>query len=171
VDLTCCVAVVHSVPILGQDTHMTCQSPLFTYEWNLGRGRDPTVAALEIQSYKWTFRIRIKFVWDDTVCICFPGCRFLVSQHPAVEAKIVAELASHGLLVTQDNPAPRNLTYDDLAKLTYLGYVVKVRQRSLPPISLALSLSLSLSLSLCLSLPLSLCRSPYVCSCDSNLNH
>ena len=39
---------------------------------------------------------------------------------------MVAELAEHGLLATEDNPNPRTLTYPDLGKLTYLQAVIKV---------------------------------------------
>lgn len=54
------------------------------------------------------------------------ACRFAISQHPEVEAKIVEELQSHGLLATAENPDPRQLTYPDLGKLTYLQAVIKV---------------------------------------------
>ena len=40
---------------------------------------------------------------------------------------MVAELAEHGLLATEDNPNPRTLAYPDLGKLTYLQAVIKVR--------------------------------------------
>ena len=39
---------------------------------------------------------------------------------------MVAELAEHGLLATEDNPNPRTLAYPDLGKLTYLQAVIKV---------------------------------------------
>jgi hypothetical protein len=48
-----------------------------------------------------------------------------VSQHPAVEAKLVAELASLGLLATPGNPTPRTVEWDDLPKLVYLDAVIK----------------------------------------------
>lgn len=51
---------------------------------------------------------------------------YLLSQHPEVEAKICQELDQHGLLVTPDRPNPRQVTYDDLAKLTYLDMAIKV---------------------------------------------
>ena len=54
------------------------------------------------------------------------ACRFAISQHPEVEAKIVAELQSHGLAATEENPNPRQLNYPDLSKLTYLQAVIKV---------------------------------------------
>jgi hypothetical protein len=61
-----------------------------------------------------------------------------------VEAKVAAELAQHGLLATPTNPNPRSVQWDDLAKLTYLNAVIKVKHESslwapdilvLPPVS------------------------------------
>jgi hypothetical protein len=52
---------------------------------------------------------------------------YLLSQHPEVEAKVAAELAQHGLLATHANPNPTPVQWDDLAKLTYLNAVIKVR--------------------------------------------
>ena len=52
--------------------------------------------------------------------------RFLLSQHPEVEAKVVQELQSLGLAASPKNPHPRELTYADLAELVYLQAVVKV---------------------------------------------
>jgi hypothetical protein len=49
-----------------------------------------------------------------------------VSQNPQIEAKIVQELGSLGLLATKSNPKPRELQYEDLSKLTYLNMVIKV---------------------------------------------
>ena len=57
------------------------------------------------------------------MCLC---CRFAISQHPEVEEKVVAELAEHSLLATEDNPNPRTLAYPDLGKLVYLQAVIKV---------------------------------------------
>jgi hypothetical protein len=42
-----------------------------------------------------------------------------------VEAKVVAELASLGLLGTPENPTPRAVEWDDLPKLVYLDAVIK----------------------------------------------
>lgn len=53
-------------------------------------------------------------------------CRFCVSQNPQIEAKIVQELDSLGLLANKGNPQPRELQYEDLSKLTYLNMVIKV---------------------------------------------
>jgi hypothetical protein len=39
----------------------------------------------------------------------------------------VAELQSLGLMATAAQPNPRELTYSDLCKLTYLRAVIKVR--------------------------------------------
>ena len=54
-------------------------------------------------------------------------CRYTVSQHPKVEAKIVAELQRLGLMPTAEQPQPRDLEYADMSELTYLQAVVKVR--------------------------------------------
>ncbi len=47
-----------------------------------------------------------------------------------MEAKIVAELQSLGLMPTAENPQPRELTYSDACELTYLQAVIKVRLMS-----------------------------------------
>ena len=52
---------------------------------------------------------------------------YLVSQHPEVEAQIVAELTGMGLLATAAQPQPRRLQYEDLSKLSYLNMVIKAR--------------------------------------------
>ncbi len=57
--------------------------------------------------------------------------RFLLSQHPEVEAKVVQELQSLGLAASPKNPHPRELTYADLAELVYLQAVVKVPLQNL----------------------------------------
>ena len=56
-------------------------------------------------------------------CQC---CRFLLSQHPEVEAKVVQELQRLGLCASAQRPEPRQLAYADLAELAYLQAVVKV---------------------------------------------
>jgi hypothetical protein len=60
------------------------------------------------------------------------ACRYLISQHPHVEAKICEELDALGLLATVNRPSPRPLRYEDLAEMTYLSCVVKVRRRRVP---------------------------------------
>lgn len=57
---------------------------------------------------------------------------YLISQHPEVEAKLVAELDAAGLLATPANPKPRAVEYSDLAKLPYLGWVCKEAMRVRP---------------------------------------
>ena len=57
------------------------------------------------------------------VCQC---CRFLLSQHPEVEAKVVQELQRLNLCASAQRPEPRQLAYADLAELAYLQAVVKV---------------------------------------------
>ena len=63
-------------------------------------------------------------------CIAYCGCtcRYLISQHPEVEKKILAELEELQLLQTAQNPKAREMTYADLSKLTYLNAVIKVLQ-------------------------------------------
>lgn len=53
-------------------------------------------------------------------------CRFLLSQHPELEAKVLQELQSLGLAASAKNPVSRQLTYADLGELAYLQAVVKV---------------------------------------------
>ena len=57
---------------------------------------------------------------------------YLISQHPEVEAKIVAELGGAGLLATAESPTPRPVEYSDLARLPYLGWVCKEAMRVRP---------------------------------------
>ena len=51
---------------------------------------------------------------------------YLVSQHPEVEARLLAELDSLGLSITPERPRPRALAYVDLGKLPYLQATIKV---------------------------------------------
>lgn len=51
----------------------------------------------------------------------------MITQHPEVEKKVLAELDSHGLLVTPERPNPRPLEWDDLGKLSYTNNCIKVR--------------------------------------------
>lgn len=51
---------------------------------------------------------------------------FWISQHPEVEAKIVAELDGLGLLAAPGKAQPRRLEWDDLPKLHYVEAVTKV---------------------------------------------
>jgi hypothetical protein len=50
----------------------------------------------------------------------------MISQHPAVAARLAAELDAAGLLVTPARPRPRPLRFADLAALAYLQAVIKV---------------------------------------------
>ena len=54
---------------------------------------------------------------------------FQLSQHPAAEAAVEAELDAAGLLVTAARPHPRALEHADLAGLVYLQAVIKARIR------------------------------------------
>ena len=51
---------------------------------------------------------------------------YSLSQHPEAEARLVAELAQHGLLATAAQPTPRPIEWDDIPKLTYLQAGIKV---------------------------------------------
>ena len=55
-------------------------------------------------------------------CVC---CRFLISQHPEVEQRILEELAQHQLMAGPHGSA-RDIQYEDLGRLTYLNCVIKV---------------------------------------------
>ncbi len=55
-----------------------------------------------------------------------------VATNPHVEAKLVEELKSHGLLATPTIPSPPLPTYDQLSKLDYLHAVVKEAMRLTP---------------------------------------
>ena len=71
---------------------------------------------------------------EETWQLCADVCsirRYCVSQNPHIEAKIVEELARHGLLATENQPQPRELQYEDLSKLTYLNLVIKVQRSCL----------------------------------------
>jgi hypothetical protein len=57
---------------------------------------------------------------------CMGLHRYILSQHPEVEQRLVAELDAAGLLVTPHRPHPRPLQMSDLAALTYLSWVCKV---------------------------------------------
>ncbi|CAL8464267.1 g3802 [Coccomyxa elongata] len=57
---------------------------------------------------------------------------FMITQHPEVEAKVLAELASLGLMATITQPTPRAMEYDDIAKLTYTTNAIKESMRMLP---------------------------------------
>ena len=52
--------------------------------------------------------------------------RYCLSQHPEADEKVAAELDSHGLLATQEQPEPRPVMMEDLGKLTYLSCCIKV---------------------------------------------
>ena len=52
---------------------------------------------------------------------------YLLAQHPAVEARLAAELDAAELLVTAKRPQPRQLQWADLARLAYLQAVIKAR--------------------------------------------
>lgn len=51
--------------------------------------------------------------------------RYLISQHPEVEQKIVEELAGHKLMPSQDGQL-HDMQFEDLSRLTYLNCCIKV---------------------------------------------
>ncbi len=50
----------------------------------------------------------------------------MISQHPEVEQKVVAELDSLSLLATPDQPDPRPMEHADLQELKYTLQAIKV---------------------------------------------
>lgn len=52
---------------------------------------------------------------------------YLLAKHPAVQAKLEAELDAAGLLATPARPHPRAFTFADISRLRYLDAVLKVR--------------------------------------------
>ena len=53
------------------------------------------------------------------------GRRLLISQHPETEQRVLQELDDLGLLVTKARPKPRQLEWEDLAKLPLLTCAIK----------------------------------------------
>lgn len=53
--------------------------------------------------------------------------RYFLAKNPEAMAKLEAELAEAGLLVTPANPTPRAFTFADIGKLHYLDRVIKVQ--------------------------------------------
>lgn len=50
----------------------------------------------------------------------------MISSHEQVEAKVLTELQSLGLMPSEEQPTARAMDYDDLAKLTYTTNAIKV---------------------------------------------
>ncbi len=57
--------------------------------------------------------------------------RYLISQHPEVEERILQELAEHQLMPAKDGSL-RDMQYEDLGRLTYLNAVIKVLHTDAP---------------------------------------
>ncbi|DBA75716.1 TPA: hypothetical protein ACH3X1_010136 [Trebouxia sp. C0004] len=69
-------------------------------------------------------------------CLCYAETlelfdRYLISQHPEVEERILQELADHQLMPAKDGSL-RNIQYEDLGRLTYLNAVIKETLRMYP---------------------------------------
>ena len=54
---------------------------------------------------------------------------FAISTMPEIEARVVAELDTLGLLAKPGNPEPRDLTLADLGNMPYLAAVIKESRR------------------------------------------
>ena len=54
------------------------------------------------------------------------GGRYLLSEHPEVEARLLEELDGMELLATPTRPHPRPIMPGDLGRLTYLQAIIKV---------------------------------------------
>ena len=52
-------------------------------------------------------------------------CRFMISVHPEVEARVLAELQALHLMPSAERPQPRAMEYDDMARLTYTSNAIK----------------------------------------------
>ena len=52
-------------------------------------------------------------------------CRFMISVHPEVEARVLAELRALQLMPSAERPQPRAIKYDDMARLTYTSNAIK----------------------------------------------
>ena len=57
--------------------------------------------------------------------------RYLVSQHPEVEQRILQELAQHSLMPSADGSL-RDIQFEDLGRLTYLNCCIKVIAAAFP---------------------------------------
>ncbi len=79
------------------------------------------------------------FAGTDTTGHTGTWTLYLLSQHPAVEAKVLAELRSAGLAPAEDapegTPPPRHMEYGDLGRLVYLQAVIKEVLRLFPPVA------------------------------------
>jgi cytochrome P450 len=79
------------------------------------------------------------FAGTDTTGHTGTWTLYLLSQHPAVEAKVLAELRAAGLAAPEGapegTPPPRQMEYSDLGKLVYLQAVIKEVLRLFPPVA------------------------------------
>lgn len=75
------------------------------------------------------------FAGHDTSGHTMAWTLFFIATHPEVEANITAELAARGLLVTPKQPQPRDIAFDDLSELRYLGAAIKESMRLKPVVA------------------------------------
>ncbi|KAK9908008.1 hypothetical protein WJX75_001429 [Coccomyxa subellipsoidea] len=81
-------------------------------------------------------------IWSELSIFFFAGVEttghtmawvlHLISQHPEVEAKVLAELEELQLLASPQRPSPRPIEYTDLNRLTYLSCCIKESMRLYP---------------------------------------
>jgi cytochrome P450 len=102
----------------------------------LQKVRDPRTGAPLTDAQMTPEIAALFFAGIDTTGHTGTWALYLLSQHPDVEAKIVAELDAAELLVTPARPTPRNVEWSDLAKLTYLQAFIKEVLRMYPPVGI-----------------------------------
>eukprot|EP00884_Botryococcus_braunii_P020300 jgi/Botrbrau1/6954/Bobra.0215s0031.1 len=95
---------------------------------HLIRLRDPAGRPLTAESIKAQIGVII-FAGHDTTGNTISWTLFLISRYPEIEARVMDELDSLGLLATKANPTPRDFTPDDLSQLPYLDAVIKESMR------------------------------------------
>ena len=74
---------------------------------------------------RWSGNTPAKARLCSVLCIWGVWHRYLISQHPEVEQRILEELAQHQLMAGPHSSA-RAIQYEDLGRLTYLNCVIKV---------------------------------------------
>ncbi|KAK9832710.1 hypothetical protein WJX81_002799 [Elliptochloris bilobata] len=101
----------------------------------LRRARDPRTGAALSSRQMFPEIAALFFAGIDTTGHTGTFVMYMISQHPAVAAKLAKELEAAGLLVTPARPCPRALEFADLAQLPYLQAVIKETLRLYPPVA------------------------------------